>query len=297
VLGIETAGSTDNFFEVGGGSLQALQLIWQIKERFGTLLPLSQLFEAPTIKTLAAVLRTTAGPSTVAPTVVPIQPAGSRPPLFCVHAVAGHVLCYHELARALGSDQPSFGIQSEPAAADATDSIEEMAARYVQAIRRIRPVGPCRLAGWSMGGLVAFEMARQLRQQGATIDYLALIDTPPPGRRADDATPLDAALSWEQQLVRQLGAPASTLHEPTLRRNVAAAERYSGGPYDGDLLIFRTDRRARREQAETNQTWNAFVQAEVKRWTVPGDHYGMLRQPHVAVLAELMTAAGLNRPA
>jgi amino acid adenylation domain-containing protein len=298
VLGRSAVGVADNFFDVGGHSLRALELMWHIKNRFQVMLPLSQIFETPTIRQLAAVLRAIDKRQERPSVIVNIHAAGNRVPLFCIHALAGHVLCYDKLARALGPDQPFFGIQnSGTTGMGDAGSIEAMAALYVQAIRQLRPSGPYRLGGWSMGGLVAFEMARQLRACGAPVDYLALIDTPAPdsGRTALISTA--RPLAWERRLIRELGAPAGTLHEPTLRRNAEAAARYAGGAYEGDVVLFRTRRRARLDETDANRRWDRFVRGRIRRLAVPGDHYGVLREPHVRVLAELMSSAGLERPA
>jgi hypothetical protein len=111
--------------------------------------------------------------------LVGIQPAGERRPFFCVHPVGGDVLCYLDLARHLGADQPFYGLQypdlNEESGADTR--VEGLAARYIEALRAVQPPGPYLLGGWSMGGLVAFEMAQQLRQQGQQVALVALIDT------------------------------------------------------------------------------------------------------------------------
>lgn len=113
--------------------------------------------------------------------VVAIQPAGSRLPLFCVHPSNGSVVCYLELARHLGSDQPFYGLQSPGLESEerSLNSIEEMAAHYVAAMIEVEPRGPYLLAGWSMGGIVAYEMAQQLFAKGRDVRLLALIDVMP----------------------------------------------------------------------------------------------------------------------
>ena len=113
--------------------------------------------------------------------VVAIQPAGSRLPLFCVHPSNGSVICYLGLARHLGSDQPFYGLQSPGLESEgrSLNSIEEMAAHYVAAMMEVEPRGPYLLAGWSMGGIVAYEMAQQLFAKGRDVRLLALIDVIP----------------------------------------------------------------------------------------------------------------------
>ncbi len=183
VLGVERIGINDNFFELGGHSLLAVRVFGLIQKRFGERLPLATLFRAPTIAQLAAVLESDASQSWSS--LVPIQPHGTRPPLFCVHAVGGNVLEYFDLARQLGSDQPFFGLQSIGLSGSHAPhtSIEDMAAHYVKEIRECQPAGPYFIGGRSLGGIIAYEMARQLRMQGAEVGLLALLDSYPVGHQ------------------------------------------------------------------------------------------------------------------
>lgn len=194
VLGTqEHIGVTDNFFDLGGHSLLAVGLMAQIQKWFGQELPLSLLFEGATIAHLAEVLRGQAAVQAPTP-IVPIQPKGSRPPFFCVHTGSGEVLCYEPWARYLDADQPFYGVQDHFAYKDGDPeiSIEEMASIYVDAVRATQPVGPYLLGGWSFGGLVAFEMARQLVELGQDVPLLVLVDAGSPAFlkqiiEADDA--------------------------------------------------------------------------------------------------------------
>ena len=194
VLGTkEHLGVTDNFFDLGGHSLLAVRLMAQIHKWFGQELPLSILFEGATVEHLADVLRGQAAAAAPTP-IVPIQPKGSRPPFFCVHTGSGEVLCYEPWARYLGEEQPFYGVQDHFAykEGDPEISIEEMAAIYVGAMRAAQPEGPYLLGGWSFGGLVAFEMARQLKEQGQDVPLLVVVDAGAPAFlrkaiQADDA--------------------------------------------------------------------------------------------------------------
>ena len=131
--------------------------------------------------------------------LVQLAEGAGEPALFLVHPVGGNVLCYRELARHLGGERPVYGLQSlglgEGLAPQ--ESVEEMAASYVQALREVQPHGPFHLAGWSIGGAVAFEMAQQLGAAGETVDLLALLDTLAPGTSAGrDEEPDEAMLLW-----------------------------------------------------------------------------------------------------
>ncbi|HEX3126552.1 MAG TPA: amino acid adenylation domain-containing protein, partial [Thermoanaerobaculia bacterium] len=178
VLGASRLGVRDGFFEAGGHSLLAVRLVEQVRQRFGRDLPLSVLFQGGTVEAMAALLREDApAPSCL----VPIQPGGSRPPFFCVHPAGGDVLGLAALARSLGPDQPFYGLQSRGLAADEEPltRIEDMARLYLEEVRRVQPAGPYRLGGWSLGALIAFEMARQLREAGDEISLLAVLDSSP----------------------------------------------------------------------------------------------------------------------
>jgi amino acid adenylation domain-containing protein len=185
VLGAPHVSVRDNFFEAGGHSLLAVRLMAQVRQRFGKELPLSILFQGGTVEEMAERLREGAAADNsdagAASSLVPIQPAGTRPPLFCVHPAGGDVLCFAALARHLGTDQPFYGFQSRGLAGggEPLARIEDMASYYVGEMRRVQPRGPYRLGGWSLGGVIAFEMARQLREQGDEVALLAILDSVP----------------------------------------------------------------------------------------------------------------------
>ncbi|MGH8057643.1 MAG: AMP-binding protein, partial [Candidatus Entotheonellia bacterium] len=182
VLGIHPIGARDGFFELGGHSLLAVRLFAQIERAFGRRLPLSSLFQAKTIEAQARLLsqEETAAAWT---SLVPIQPDGTRPPFFCVHAHEGHVLYFRYLAAWLGPDQPFYGLQAREldGVHPPHTCVEDMAAQYIQEIQSLQPEGPYYLGANCGGGLVAFEMAQQLHAQGQEVDLLALIDAHAPG--------------------------------------------------------------------------------------------------------------------
>lgn len=151
-------------------------------------------------------------PSQTAHCLVEITPAttGARPPFFCVHPAGGDVLCFFPLARHLGPDQPFYGLQARGLEDehDPFPTIEEMAAAYIEELRRVQPAGPYRLGGWSFGGLAAFEMARQLRAAGQEVALLAVIDT---GPGVPEWMPLDPSFVDETDPSRQLLVAAEYL--------------------------------------------------------------------------------------
>jgi amino acid adenylation domain-containing protein len=182
VLSLSGIGMDDNFFELGGHSLLAVRLFAQIEKSLGRSLPLATLFQAPSIRLLAEVLRKD-GWAAPWSSLVLLQSGGDRRPFFCVHAAGGNVLEYHALAQLLGTDQPFYGFQAlgldghQPP----HTTIKEMAAHYIREMREVQPEGPYLIGGRSSGGTVAFEMACQLMAQGQQVELLALLDAYPAG--------------------------------------------------------------------------------------------------------------------
>lgn len=187
VLGREKLSIHDDFFDVGGNSLLAMRLFSQIERQFGVRLPLAAIFRAATIADQAALL-TSRETSLGAPDsrfselacVVPIQSGDpARPPFFCIHAGGGHVVFFRDLALHLGKDQTFYGIQAygidgnrEP-----KRTYEEFAAAYVQEMRTIQPEGPYYIGGECLGGSLAFEVARQLEEQGQKVGLVVMFDS------------------------------------------------------------------------------------------------------------------------
>ncbi len=182
VLGVGSISVNDNFFELGGHSLLAVRLFAQIEKSFERDLPLATLFQAPTVKQLARVLREEGWPAPWS-SLVMIQGGTKRIPFFCVHAAGGNVLEYYDLARLLGSDQPVYGLQAKglDGREEPHTNIKEMALHYLKEMREVQPEGPYLLGGRSSGGTIAFEMACLLAAEGQKVALLALLDTYPAG--------------------------------------------------------------------------------------------------------------------
>jgi thioesterase domain-containing protein/acyl carrier protein len=183
-LGRQPIGVADNFFEVGGNSMIALQIFNEIRTLFGKNLPLSTLFQCGTIERLAEILaEDRLGQNREQnrnwSSLVAIQPLGHKTPLFCIHGLGGNILNLYDLSRHLGPDQPFYGLQAQGLDGKQAplNRVEDMAANYIREIRTIQPNGPYLLSGLSMGGMVAFEMAQQLQAQGQAIALLGLLDT------------------------------------------------------------------------------------------------------------------------
>jgi thioesterase domain-containing protein len=318
---------TENFFALGGHSLLAVRVLARIEERTGRRLPLAALFSGATVERLAALLRRDEAPMPASP-LVEIQPAGSRRPLFLVHPAGGNVLCYAALGRHLGPDQPLFGLQSRGTGAEEAPgpTIEAMAADYLRQVRGVQPSGPLRLGGWSMGGVVAFEMARRLASAGEEVETLVLIDSAlaPPGAEPPEhlllrdfalhldlpperlaaregelcAPEPDAGLEALLRLAHEEGAlpPGLTLASlrglyRVYRANSLALRRYRPGSYPGRAVLLRSSGPAGRSALPPGGgEWDRHVAAGVEVRPVPGDHFGMVREPHVADLARELAA-------
>ena len=311
LLGRKPVGIRDNFFELGGHSLLAARLMHRIKQVHGKSLPLAVLLEAPTVEQLAAVLRD--GESHRWSSLVPIQPEGSKPPFFCVHGVGGNIVGFRELGKCMKPDYPFYGLQSQGLNARYArhTSIEEMASHYLNEIRTVQPTGPYHLGGFSLGGLVAYEMACQLVSRGEEVSLVVLFDT-----YASNPTPLKESLL--EMLLHPTWAPLQQLPEEVRRKvrrtylawrlpedlkkvmhtNAQAAEHYRLRPYGGKAILLRADDTWRASD-DPYARWKELI-AELETVKIPGAHMDILREPHVSRLAERLKscidAAALDEP-
>jgi amino acid adenylation domain-containing protein len=183
MLGVRSVSVDANFFDLGGHSLLAIRLLSEIKRAFGVGLSLAEMIKAPTVGKMARLLqRKGAGEDTWSP-LVPLQPNGERLPLFCAPVGGGSAFYYRMLAKHIGPDQPVYVF--EPIAMNGIDpphdTVEEMAAFYIQHMRAVQTHGPYHLCGLSFGGVVAFEMARQLTTAGEQVGCLIFFDSLAPG--------------------------------------------------------------------------------------------------------------------
>ncbi|AVH67903.1 amino acid adenylation domain-containing protein [Nostoc sp. 'Peltigera membranacea cyanobiont' N6] len=337
ILDVQPIGVRDNFFELGGHSILAVKLFWQIEKTFNKNLPLAILFQSGTIEALAKIISQEEGVVTNKALVntlnesksswsslVEIQANGSKPPFFCIHGLGGEVLCFRELALYLGSDRPFYGLQ--PQGLDEKHPfhrrVEDMAAHYIQEIQTLQPNGPYFLGGYSFGGVVAFEMARQLQEQGKQVGILVMLDTCLPGYswRAPFTKRLFLHLNnivqqgpiyllqqvikwsyWRKQhlqnrykryLENALYLPQTDKHLKIIDTNIQAMSEYVLSPYLGRAILLRTEDRYRDEAVGTQYDpqfgWSNLVLGGLDVHYIPGSHLEMLKEPHVQVLAETL---------
>jgi amino acid adenylation domain-containing protein len=181
-LGIHPIGVQDDFFELGVTSILAATLFAAIEHELGGRLPLGAIFQAPTIESLARLIGGDGERATRWTSLVPIQPQGGEPPIFCVHGGAGTILHLAPLARRLGEDQPFYGLQSVGLYGGARPlrTVQEMAAHYLTEMRQVHSGGPWRVAGYCFGAVVAFEIANMLSAEGERVELLAFFNGPSP---------------------------------------------------------------------------------------------------------------------
>ena len=215
----------------GLDSLMALELKNRVDGDMDTDLSITGLLQGPSIRDMAARLRAqiSAGESVDQAAETPrehgegrltaIQPHGENRPIFGIHPSTGQVGCYAELAQRLGKEQPFYGIEAPEFTVGVAPKIEELARSYIKLLKTVQPEGPYSLVGYSMGGSVAFEMAQQLRGEGAEVGALVLIDTPTPslGREADKLDDAQLSLWFVQELGITFGQEVEANKEDLLR--------------------------------------------------------------------------------
>ncbi len=291
----------DDFFAIGGHSLLAVRMADAIERSFGQRLPLDTFwFRARTVRAIAGLLRDASG-RVRWPLRVPIRAGGSLPPLFCVHTIGGNLFHYFELARALPDDQPVIGLNAvgvgggEPA----RTSVEAIAADCIAAMREQQPHGPYRIAGFSSGGTVAFEMAQQLLAAGEQIAFLGLLDTWAPGvyRRPAGSGLIGRLRARLRPLLQRDRITHALLHALGMKPpggfpDGASAHwwahwSYRPRMYPGQVDLYIADV-SRLEASDPLLGWSRRVGGNLTLHSVSGSHGLMMKPPHVDALAALI---------
>ena len=310
VLHTSPISTTDNFFELGGHSLLAISLVREIEETYKQELSLAILFQSPTIQQLANTLREE-GCLSSAQALVTIQEGSSKLPLFFIYGI----FLYYDLSRYLGKDQTCYGVylneevsmfQKDKLDKSPTDlvSVADMATRYLKEIQKHQPKGPYLLAGESLGGLVAFEMAHQLHLQGEEVALLGLLDSAIPGK---NKLSLSQKLAFHVRKLRQQGLSylfqkilksktksTSDINinnvnndkvDPRLEFRDYAFKSYKPQPYPGRAVLFRA---MDESHFSTLDKWKDLLVGGLDIYDIPGDHLSILQEPNVPLLAEKM---------
>ena len=324
-LKVSSIGITDDFFELGGNSVQAAIAFSQIRKVLGKSLPLSTLIIAPTIGQLAVYIdRQTEKPAFSS--LVPIQPNGDKPPLFCIHGGLGNVLFYRHLSNRLGTDQPVYGLQAKGLTSNEEPfrSIEEMAAAYIREIRSVQSQGPYYVSGYCFGAIVAFEIAHQLVKAGQKIAFLGSFNGIGPARehalklsslfrmyRTDSLKHLVRyPVLISKFLLRRYSLKAyyaivnrargisynfykkkGRMMPDSLRRQYvvdaidAALKKYKPEVYPGQLIIFRSPKIFKNPHLR----WTKLISGGIKTHDMPGNYKNrrfIMHEPYVQSLAE-----------
>lgn len=315
VLNTAEFGVTDNFFDYGGYSLLTVKLFTRIYRALHVSLPISLLFDAPTVRALAEIIERAEPP----PMIVPIRPRGKSAPLFVIHSY----LLYGVLAQIVEPDRPVYGVR-ELLDVPQEQTVEDRATTYVKEILKMYPDGPLLLAGWCAAGSLTVEIARQLRQVDRQVGLVALFDAERPGyrpaARSNPATRVISSLRFHSQRIRAaagmekldyvrdaLQRIPDTMMESlfikhrarvmNLQRRigfalpdavfnntwsrVAAIQNHAPATYPGRVILFRAADVPRLPEPDETLGWKDVVQQPVEVVFVPGDHESMFHDPHV----------------
>lgn len=323
VLGRPGVAAHESFFDLGGHSLLAVKLMARIEDEFKKRVPLAALLAAPSPAGLAAVVRGDAAHDHTAP-VVALRDRGTRTPFFCIHGMDGNILFLERLARHLSPDQPVYGVQAyglDGRHAPET-TCEAMAERYVNAIRSVQPVGPYRLGGYSLGGMIALEMAHRLAAAGEEIERLVLFDTRVPrvaaGRSLKGAM-LDR-LKWHfkrgprafvvtlwngpvernaWKVCKRLGLPMPRRLRPWPVRLAClnAYLTYMPRPWAGPITLLRAEHQEDEFSNLPALGWENFARGELDVRSLPCDHLDFFGGASAQIVArELEQVLGLCAP-
>ncbi|GAA0463319.1 thioesterase domain-containing protein [Streptomyces sp. NPDC046215] len=319
VLGVPV-GMDDNFFDLGGDSLLAAELVASVETGLGVRLPRRGAAEFPTVRRMARWIATRTPEEAAEHTLVRFSSGGGRPALFCVHGMGGHVLVLGRLARRLEHLVEMYGFESvgRTDAARGDRTVPAMAARYLRHLRRVQPRGPYLLGGYSMGGAVALEMAATLAAEGEQVDHVLLFDCDlrPPDILAIRAravefvsralgidppvrAPYHELAAAAAEICRRAGGAGLTPHEVSrfaeiYLENAEALAGYVPAPYGGDMTLVHTrggtGDGARGAPGPETYGWGPYAAGgRLRAVEVPGDHWTLF-STHVRELAEVCEA-------
>ena len=312
MLGLERVGRRDNFFALGGHSLLAVRAIARMRQALGMEIPLSHVFAHPTVESLAARLFAPED-DVAADRAIPVRAAGSEPPLFLAYTGAGSVAYAQKLHAHVDADVPVYALPAPPLGEGTPRTVEAMASRLVGMIRAVQPAGPYRVAGWSFGGVLAYEAAAQLVGQNETVEFVGLIDTYAPAHfRAMDAADADgrgetspdmaspvegdgdADVEAQMARLRAGGGLPEHVTVPQFRemRDRARVAQQALRGYDPRPLPVAVHHLSAEESPmeDPSRGWGELLPEGALRVTpVPGTHTTMMDPPNAAVLGEALS--------
>jgi thioesterase domain-containing protein/acyl carrier protein len=326
VLGHDEFDAEDDFFDVGGDSLLATWVVTELAQELGHAISLSVLLDYSTVADLAAALEAedAAGPQRPRSSqVVTLRPGPSARSLYLIHPLGGELIGYRDLARASRAPFRLLGIAWAGEPPPFGTSLEDIARTHVEQLRSIQPDGPYLLAGWSFGGVLSYEMARQLRAGGAAVDLLGLLDANPlidpltglpmahtpflatldavlaridaPAGPGADLGELTSGTTWTQLMGAPITAEVSSSYLraalSTARACMNAAMRYEPQPYDGPVTLFQAAGSGEARQAGLVAALRRICTGSLTAISVATDHWGLMRRPHVTEMATELDAA------
>ncbi|MBC2892528.1 amino acid adenylation domain-containing protein [Rhodococcus wratislaviensis] len=288
ILGRDEVPADEAFFTLGGTSMGAASAATALRRRLERDVPIEWIFTDPTVQRLAARIENGAQFANFFDTLVELRPAETGAPLFCVHPLSGLAWCFSGLADHIG-DRPLYGLQAT-GAPDLPETLSQLAARYVDAIRVVQPDGPYHLLGWSLGGTVAHEMAVQLREAGHEVAPPALLDTLLPQHQPPEPETLT-----EDELIAQFGEYVSVdrLREirAVIERLEMIASTHSPRVLDGDLDLFVAAQDLTRHP-DVVDAWRSHADGVVTGHHIDTTHSEMADPGPLAEVGRLLRRSG-----
>ena len=304
LLKIDNIGIHSNFFQLGGQSFLAFQMMNQIYQNFGVHLQMNSLFQAGTIHHLSEKIEAARSSKDKPDQIlIQLQSGNSKESFFCVHPSGGNVFCYHELSKYFSGKRSFVGIQSLGLNKSYNEdiSLEEISKNYLAAIKKHQKAGPYFIGGWSLGGSVAYEMARQLLELGEEVYPVILIDSPIPYQRK-----LPTSEYLEKWFQNDFGDGLRDLDENekeklfhVFKTNVNALSKYNPSKTDIPVIIFKADSILIDELAlhpyvkEEDWGWNNLTSNVKKIIKLNGDHYSILEKSNVKIIADHLEELGV----
>jgi amino acid adenylation domain-containing protein len=296
VLEVGEVGADDSFFDLGGHSLLAAVLVTKLRQRLAVDVGANDLFQAPTAASLAERLATEPNRDSYG-VLLPLRPAGTEQPVFCIHPGTGLSWCYVGLLRHIDVTVPVYGVQARGLSTgdEAAATINAMAQDYLNQIVAVQPEGPYRLLGWSFGGVVAHEVAVLMQREGRTVELLAVLDGYPStaGEKAAPEVAGDlpaSAVNEETGGLNGLPPDMIPFAEEAFRHHRRLRCEHAAGVFDGSMLLFHATV-GKPADAPTPRDWAPHVTGELAIVPVDHDHFELLDDRALRTIGPVVQAA------